>query len=216
MFALKGAKLMANYRGNREEAEAMASELSGCSSQVSLHGGDVSVPVDCQRLRDEIEKGAGRIDILVSNAFPRIEARSFLEQDSREFIGFVEKSLAATVTLFRELMPLVPKGGMVVLISSVFTESPKPQFSHYVAAKSALEGLLRVLALEFRDRQFVIVRAPRMLTDQTNLPFDLSRPLSPIEIGRRLLDAISSVRGPGNLHEINLSEEHPTPGLKAA
>jgi NAD(P)-dependent dehydrogenase (short-subunit alcohol dehydrogenase family) len=215
-MALQGAGVMVNYRTHREEAEALAGEIRDWNPGVSLHAGDVSVPADCRRMATEIRNAEGRIDILISNAFPQISAQGFLEQDTAEFLRFVEKSVSATVSLFREMIPLMPKGGIVVLVSTVFTEAPKPQFSHYVAAKSALEGLMRALALEFRDLRFLIVRPPRMLTDQTNLALDLSPPLPAVEVGRRFLNALLNFRSPGNLSEINLSTDPQAAELKAA
>ncbi|HMP81268.1 MAG TPA: SDR family NAD(P)-dependent oxidoreductase [Verrucomicrobiota bacterium] len=206
-LALQGAELMLNYRTNRDEAEALASELRERNPRVVLCAGDVSRAEDCRNISAEILGNNTKIDILISNAFPQIGAKSFLEQDSVEFMQFLNQSVAATVTLFRELIPLMNKGGVVVLVSTIFTTEPKPQFAHYVAAKSALEGLMRVLALEFRDLKFLIARPPRMLTDQTNLAFDLTPPLTAVEVARRFLTALNNTAATGNLFEINLAEQ---------
>lgn len=211
-LALQGADLMLNYRTNRNEAEALASELSTRNAHVVLCGGDVSRAEDCRKISAEIQGRDAKLDILISNAFPQIGAKSFLEQDSAEFMQFLNQSVAATVTLFRELIPLMKKGGVVVLVSTIFTTDPKPQFAHYVAAKSALEGLMRVLALEFRDLKFLIVRPTRMLTDQTNLAFDLTPPLTAVEVARRFLTALNDTAATGNLFEVNLSEQPATAG----
>jgi polyketide synthase PksN len=143
--------------------------------------------------------------MLISNAFPPIMARSFLEQDVYEFLRFCEQSISSNVTLLHELLPLISMGGIIMQISTIFAQIPKPQYTHYITAKSALEGLMRALAVEFRDQKFYIVRPPRMLTDQTNLAFDLTPPISAIEVGRRMLDVFSKDHGPGNLTEINLT-----------
>jgi len=208
MLALQGATLMVNYRSNRDRAEALAADVRRWNSRITLHGGDVSRAEDCRNIGAEIRSGVGRIDVLISNAFPQIAARSFLEQDGAEFLRFVTESVAATVMLFRELLPLMSNGGVVMLVSTIYTQAPKPQFSHYLAAKAALEGLMRTLALEFPEQRFIIVRPPRMLTDQTNLAFDMAPPVSPVEVGCRLLAALNRPQEPGNLTEINLSAEN--------
>jgi NAD(P)-dependent dehydrogenase (short-subunit alcohol dehydrogenase family) len=204
-LALQDANLILNYRSNRGEAEAVAGEIRPWNAKVSLVPGDVSKLIDCRGMRSEIENRFGKIDLLVSNAFPPITAKYFLEQDSQEFLRVCEQSISTNVTLLHELLPLVSAGGTIVQISTVFTQIPKPQYSHYIAAKFALEGLVRALAVEFRDQKFLIIRPPRMLTDQTNLPFDLSPPISAIEVGRRLLDILSRDHGSGNLVEIDLA-----------
>lgn len=211
-LALQGAELILNYRTNRSEAEALASELRARNPCVILSGGDVSRAEDCRNISAEIQGRNAKLDVLISNAFPQIGAKSFLEQDGEEFMRFLNQSVSATVTLFRELIPLMNKGGVVVMVSTIFTADPKPQFAHYIAAKSALEGLMRVLALEFRDLKFLIVRPSRMLTDQTNLAFDLTPPLTAVEVARRFLTALNEIAASGNLFEVNLSEQPATAG----
>ena len=39
---------------------------------------------------------------------------------------------------------------------------------HYISAKYAIEGLVRALADEAKRASFLIIRPPRLLTDQTN------------------------------------------------
>ena len=129
-----------------------------------------------------------------------------MDQTTGEFLRFLETSIATTVTLLRELLPLVPQGGIVMLISTRYTLEPKAQFSHYVASKSCLEALMRSLALEFPDQKFVIARPPRMLTDQTNLAFDLSPPVSAVAVARELIEAIGQLDSASNLVEFDLGK----------
>jgi NAD(P)-dependent dehydrogenase (short-subunit alcohol dehydrogenase family) len=204
MIALQDASVFVNYRSSREEAEAIADEVSPWNTKVFPIAGDVSKLDDCKNIRAEIEHRFGRIDLLVSNAFPQIPTQGFLEQNSCEFLRFLEKSVSTTVTLLHELLPLVSKGGTIMLISTCYTREPAARFSHYVASKSCLEGLMRSLASEFPDQNFVIVRPPRMLTDQTNLAFDLSPPVSAVAVARELMESIRQFEYSSNLAELNL------------
>jgi NAD(P)-dependent dehydrogenase (short-subunit alcohol dehydrogenase family) len=204
MLAMQDAKVFVNYRSMRDEAEAIANEIRPWNTAVFPIAGDVSEPGVCRQIRTEIEKRFGHIDLLISNAFPQIAGRGFLEQSTQEFLSFLEKAMSATISLFHELLPAMSSGGTVALISTCYTQMPQPQFSHYVAAKAGLEGLMRSLALEFPDQQFIIVRPPRMLTDQTNLPFDLSPPVSAVEVGRKFVELLGKARGESNLLELNL------------
>ena len=205
-FAMQDADVFVNYRSRRDEAEAIANELRPWNTRVFPIAGDVSKTEDCRQIRAEIENRFGRIDLLVSNAFPHISVRGFMDQTTGEFLRFLETSIATTVTLLRELLPLVPQGGIVMLISTRYTLEPKAQFSHYVASKSCLEALMRSLALEFPDQKFVIARPPRMLTDQTNLAFDLSPPVSAVAVARELIEAIGQLDSASNLVEFDLGK----------
>jgi NAD(P)-dependent dehydrogenase (short-subunit alcohol dehydrogenase family) len=203
---MQDASVFVNYRSGRNMTDAIALEVRPWNTRVFPIAGDVSKTEDCQQIRAEIEKRCGRIDLLVSNAFPQIPARTFMEQDSGEFLGFLEKSVATTSTLLHELLPLVPNGGIVMLISTRYTQEPKAKYSHYVASKSCLEGLVRSLALEFPGQKFMIVRPPRMLTDQTNLAFDLSPPVSAVAVAEELMEAIRHIESSSNLAEFDLGK----------
>jgi len=204
LLALQKAKVLINYRSLRAEAEAIAAEVRPWNPQIFPIAGDVSKPEDCQQIRAEIMSQFGRIDLLVSNAFPQILAQAFLEQSSLKFLQFLKQSVSTTVTLLYELLPLVSQGGVVMLISTCYTREPVARFSHYVAAKSCLEGLMRSLALEFPNQKFVIVRPPRMLTDQTNQVFDLSPPLSAVSVARELMERLGQIEYSSNLAELDL------------
>jgi len=203
MCALQDANVLLNYRSAPEEAQAIVDEIRPWNTKVFPFAGDVSNFDDCRRIRTEVEKRFERIDFLISNAFPQIPARGFWEQSIGEFLQFVQESVSTSVNLLHELLPLVPAGGTVVLISSCYTRIPIPQFSHYIASKSCLEGLMRSLASEFPDRKFVIFRSPRMLTDQTNLAYDLSPPSSAIAVGRKLMEVLRKFPAASNLAEID-------------
>ena len=90
------------------------------------------------------------------------------------------------------MLPLLEsRRGWVIVISSVYVTRPPRRFAHYVAAKAALEGLIRAVALEHPTVKFMIVRAPKVLTDQTNVNFDLE-PASPATgIVGRILEAVT-------------------------
>jgi NAD(P)-dependent dehydrogenase (short-subunit alcohol dehydrogenase family) len=93
-------------------------------------------------------------------------------------------------------------GGTIIHVSSIYTLAPPPKFAHYVAAKSAVDGLLRALAQEHPSLRFVNLHAPRMLTDQTNLPYDTDPPVSAISVAMQALAAIAALPAEPNLHDL--------------
>ena len=62
------------------------------------------------------------------------------------------------------------RGGVIVLISSEYARTAPPEFPHYVAAKRAAEGLVLSACAEDPGTRLVVVRPPRLITDQTNTP----------------------------------------------
>lgn len=179
-------------------ALSIALELHGATvAAVSRSDADLASEVDCAHLLEVHRARHRRIDLLVLNASPPIEPRAFADQSAAWLDAFLTASVRACAVLLRGALPLVPQGGRVLLISSGWVGAPVRQFSHYVAAKAALEGLLHGVSAECADRDYIVARLPRMLTDQTNILFDAEPPLSAPVIAERLLSALAAQDGRG-------------------
>lgn len=63
--------------------------------------------------------------------------------------------------------------------------------AHYVAAKHALEGMVRAVAVEYPSIRAVIVRPPKLHTDQTNANFDFEPHLAPTTVAKRVVNLVS-------------------------
>jgi NAD(P)-dependent dehydrogenase (short-subunit alcohol dehydrogenase family) len=201
-FALQGADVALNYRSGHTEAAAIQAELTPCPGRTVLLPGDLGRRDDCARVCTDAAARLGGLDLLVFNASPAIEAKPFLAQTAGEALGFVQDSLALLVNPLQELLPALQPGATVVYISSIYVLEPKAPFSHYLAAKGAAEGLLRGLAEEFKHLRFIILRPPRMLTDQTNTPYDQDPGVSPITVARNLLKALDDADATPGLSEL--------------
>jgi NAD(P)-dependent dehydrogenase (short-subunit alcohol dehydrogenase family) len=66
------------------------------------------------------------------------------------------------------LEPLAKARGRLVLISSSAVDAPPPDWPHYVAAKCALEGVVRSVAVAHPRIAATIARPPRMHSDMMN------------------------------------------------
>jgi len=203
-FALQGANLALNYRSSRLEAGQVQNELDQSRGEVMLVQGDVAVGMDCERMRDQVFSQFGKLDFLICNAVPQFETNHFLAQTPAEFLANVQCPVAMCSQLLYWFLPQLNTGATVVQVSTIATIEPVEQLGHYVAAKSAVEGLMRVLACEFKSIRFVIARPPRMLTDTTNLPYDLNNPVSAVDVAAKLVESLRGLDHGRNLFEINL------------
>jgi NAD(P)-dependent dehydrogenase (short-subunit alcohol dehydrogenase family) len=190
-FALQGADVGLNCRPGHAEAAAVLAELAECPGRALLLPGDLGRPEDCARVAAQAAAGLGCLDLLVCNASMAIEARPFLAQSTEECLGFVRDSLALLAGPLRELLPGLKPGATVVYVSSKYVQSPRDQFSHYLAAKGAAEGLVRGLAEEFKHLRFIIFRPRRMLTDQTSAAYDPDPGVSAVAVARELLEVLN-------------------------
>ena len=179
-LAARGALVVRHRRTVAPGADGVAGELRDAG--------------ECRRMADEIRARWGRLDALVLNAFPGAPGWSFGEATSGEWLAYLGAGLATAAVPLGEFLPLVPPGGMVLGVGALAGVEPGAVPPPLRAAKGALESLLQGVAAEHPDRRFVVVRAPRMLTDQNNAAFDFSPPVSAVPVACRI---VSVLAGPG-------------------
>jgi len=98
---------------------------------------------------DSIIKKHGKIDILVNNAGIHLK-KPFLEVTDEEFQQVILTNTTAVFSLSREVVRVMKerKSGSVLNISSMAAQYGIPLVIAYSAAKSAIEGMTRAMAVE--------------------------------------------------------------------
>ena len=181
-LALQGADVFLNFRSGAAEAEAIQSAITSLGGSAHLVPGDVTDVAAAERVVRDVAT-AGGLDILVNNASPPILPRTFDELGATGAAEFVATALAAVVLPVRAALPLLrERGGAIVTVSSSWVVAPPARFGHYVAAKGAIEGLMRTLEREEPKLRFITVRPPKLLTDQTNTNFDFEPKIAPARV----------------------------------
>ena len=158
---------------------------------VAAVSGELTDVGECRRMAREIRARWGRLDALVLNAFPVAPGWSFGEANSGEWLAYLHAGLACVAVPLGEFLPLMPPGGIVLGVAArggVGLGAVPPPL---VAAKGALESFLQGVAGDHPEQRFVVLRAPRMLTDQTNAAFDFSPPVSAVPVACRILSALN-------------------------
>ena len=97
----------------------------------------------------DIEARHGRLDILYSNTAGSVR-KSFVEQTEEDWQTAIDGSLTSGWRLARHAAPLMMRAGYgrIIFVSSINAKVVRPTMSGYAAAKAALEGLVRSLAVE--------------------------------------------------------------------
>jgi len=200
--ALMGARLCLHSRTESEESKTTLGEIRDLSPESRIYYSDLTRTDETKSLARQLIQPASPQWIVLS-ASPRIQAKHFADQSAEEFHDFVLTCLRMTAGLIHELLPNLTSGSKVLMISSVYVHEAPRGFTHYVAAKCALEGLVKSLARERADLQFFILRLPRMLTDQTASPFSRIRTLSPIPIAVQMIERVMTSESPTNVHVLD-------------
>lgn len=98
---------------------------------------------------DKLKKEYGHIDILVNNAGIHLK-KPFSEVTDAEFQKVIMTNLTAVFSMSREVsrVMLERSSGVILNISSMAAKYGIPQVIAYTAAKSAVEGMTRAMAVE--------------------------------------------------------------------
>jgi 3-oxoacyl-[acyl-carrier protein] reductase len=152
-LAAAGAAVVVNYATSRDAADKVVAEIAGSGGKAAAIQGDVAKAADVERLFAETKRTFGQIDVLVNNAgiyeFAPLEAVS-----EEEFHRLFNTNVLGVLLATREAVKhFGPNGGSVINLSSVVTRTAPPMSAVYVATKSAVEGITRVLAKELGPRK---------------------------------------------------------------
>jgi NAD(P)-dependent dehydrogenase (short-subunit alcohol dehydrogenase family) len=155
-------------------ADAFARE----GAQVTLLADDAAVTEAAQRLAEhtgtetaalrcdisdraavrEALSSLGRVDVLVNNAgleriTPLLEPG---EEAEATFRRIIDINVLGTYYVTREAAPLMPRGGRIIMTSSIWGRSAVAEFGAYCASKHAVIGFMRSLAHELAPRGITV------------------------------------------------------------
>jgi len=152
-LAAAGVAVVVNYATSRDAADKVVAEIASSGGKAAAIHGDVAKAADVERLFAETKRAFGQVDVLVNNAgiyeFAPLEAVS-----EEEFHRLFNTNVLGVLLATREAVKhFGPNGGSVINLSSVVTRTAPPLSAVYVATKSAVEGITRVLAKELGPRK---------------------------------------------------------------
>ncbi|WGP11703.1 SDR family NAD(P)-dependent oxidoreductase [Streptomyces sp. SH5] len=208
-LATQGCTVYLGYHRSREAAEEVRDALGDAAGRVLLAGGDCADPDWCAELGERVLAEQGRCDLLVLNACPPLHDMDVAADGGARLVEYVRESLAmvqAPTAAF--LSHVAANDGTVLAISSAAVTDPPRGWPHYVAAKTALEGLLSSLAAEQPRVRCVVARPPRLLTTLTHAPVSGEQPLEP-EVVAATLVARLSAPGTASGRDVELVEDFP-------
>jgi NAD(P)-dependent dehydrogenase (short-subunit alcohol dehydrogenase family) len=146
---------------------------------------------DLDRVAAAVRAEKGVVDIIVSNA-ALVEQVSIDSLTPEHFDKTFNLNARGPVFLVRKLLPLMTRGGSIILVSSAMHVMGIPGHTAYAATKAALRSYARTWAAEFKDRGIRVNTLSPGVTDTPILDSQSSTPrealvsmyLSMIPVGR--------------------------------
>ncbi|HEX4114130.1 MAG TPA: glucose 1-dehydrogenase [Stellaceae bacterium] len=146
-FVDEGAYVFVSGRRQKELDKAVAA----IGRNVTAVRGDASAIEDIDRLFATVEKEKGALDILFVNA-GTVELRPLDHATPEHFdttFGLNTRGLFFTV---QRALPLIRRGGSIILTSSIAAVKGMPAYGAYSASKAAVRSFARTWTLELKDR----------------------------------------------------------------
>lgn len=150
LLARRGAHVVVNGR-NRDRVDALVAAITAESSKVSSGVADIAVPDEAEALIEAVRGRLGHVDVLVLNAAGGGAAKAIQGLDPADWYEEMAVSLHSAFHLCRTAAAsMIERGfGRILFISS--SGALKGTWGRgvgYVAAKAALHGMTKQLALE--------------------------------------------------------------------
>ena len=152
-IADKGHDVLLTYRSNKDEADAVVSEIQNKGRKAAALRLDVGDPASFGAFAESVKTvlsdvwGRDSFDFLVNNAGIGISA-PINETTEEQFDTLYNIHLKGVFFLTQKLLPLMADGGSIVNVSTGLARFSLPGYAAYASMKGAIEVLTRYMAKE--------------------------------------------------------------------
>ncbi len=152
-----GAAVAVNYQGNERAAREVAKEIWEAGGVAEIFQADVSQRDAVQRMKKDVLRRFGRVDLLVNNAGITRD-KTFARMDEEAWAAVLSVNLNGVFYCTKAFLDgmLERKHGRIVHISSIVGQVGNFGQANYAAAKAALFGLTKTLAKELATRGITV------------------------------------------------------------
>ena len=190
-LAYHGSTVIINYFQSKDKAEELLDEIKNTGGKGLLFKADVRDRGAVDKMVESALQEFGKIDILVNNASINFPIRPFTEltweQVEAKIMGEMKALYNCSQAVLQDMIQR--KSGKLLFISSSLSRYPGYGFSAHAAAKSAMDSMAKVMAMELGPLGITVnVIGPGLtLTDATSgLPKEMHEQVAAITPLRRL------------------------------
>jgi 3-oxoacyl-[acyl-carrier protein] reductase len=151
-LAKAGAQVVVHYSSGQAEAQAVVADIRAAGGRADAIGADLAAPDGAHRVAKQVRSVVGdRLDILVANAGVATSA-TIEETTVEDFDRMFAVNVRAPFFLVQQLLPILGKGGSIVLVSSLAAHASVGTLSAYSATKGAIDTLVKHFASALGER----------------------------------------------------------------
>ena len=172
-FAKNNADVIINYNNDKGGALEIEQEIKNMGRKAMCIKADVSNYEEVALMIQSIKKEFGRLDILVNNAGITMD-RTLKNMTQEEWSKVINVNLNSVYNVTKHAIPLIPKYGRIINISSIAGISGNFGQCNYSASKAGIIGFTKSLAKELGKHGITVnAVAPGLIqSEMTNkIPF---------------------------------------------
>jgi 3-oxoacyl-[acyl-carrier protein] reductase len=155
-LAKDGASVIVNYSSSGQQADAVVAKIQAAGGNAKSVRADVSQPGQAKQLIDTTVSEFGRVDILVNNAavYDFLPLEQVTEAHFDRMFNLNVKGLLFTTQA--AAAAFAERGGSIINIGSMASQTPPPGSVVYSATKGALDVITKGLAAELGPRKILV------------------------------------------------------------
>ena len=169
-LARAGCDVSIVYHNSHDEAEVVCGEIKKLGRKSLAMQADVSDPANVAEVFATLREQFERVDIVVSNAATGV-LKPAMELTLKHWRRCLETNALALNFLAQNAVPIMPRGGRIIGLSSLGASRAIPHYAFIGASKAALEALARSLAQELGQRGICVNIVNAGLVDTDALKF---------------------------------------------
>lgn len=157
-LASEGAEVLVHYHQNREEGEAVVSDIIKGGGKAYLLQADIGDTQQAIKLGEEAWDKLGGIDFLINNAGISYK-KHFLDTTEADVAAFLSINFIGTFFLTQTIaarMVASERAGSIMTVTSVNGIRPGLGLSAYGASKGALETVMKGAAMELAPHRISV------------------------------------------------------------
>jgi 3-oxoacyl-[acyl-carrier protein] reductase len=150
VFAREGACVVINQVKDEGNPQRVLEEIQAAGGKVLLVKADITTEMQVRDMVKKAEEVFGKVDILVSNYASGIPRKSFQETSWGEWQEQIDTTVKAAFLCSQAVLPGMKarRWGRIISVNTIGIHQPSPHYHGYTAAKTAMIGFTRNLAVE--------------------------------------------------------------------
>jgi 3-oxoacyl-[acyl-carrier protein] reductase len=150
VFAREGACVVINQVKNEGNPQRVLEEIQAAGSKALLVKADITNELQVRDMVKKAEGAFGKVDILVSNYAAAIPRKNFHDTTWAEWQEQIDTTVKAGFLCSQAVLPGMKarRWGRIISVNTIGIHQPSPHYHGYTAAKTAMIGFTRNLAVE--------------------------------------------------------------------